>query len=140
MMDFFFRKYISDFILRSVIWTWFRVYSEISMSGSFEIFAVLQNLDDEREKVKLLAAKWNFNICALIYIYIYIYMCVCVCVCVCVCMCVCVISKLKSATVVEGDPKAPFSIATTPRCSGGNYSFPWIAPLCRWSVLYNAEC
>ena len=41
---------------------------------------------------------------AYIYIYIYIY---------------------KLATIVEGDPKAPFSIATTPRCSGGRYSFPW---------------
>ena len=39
-------------------------------------------------------------------------------------------SKLvKLATVVEGDQKAPFSIATTPRCRGGLYSFPWIAPL-----------
>ena len=28
------------------------------------------------------------------------------------------------ATVVEGDLKAPFSIATTPRCRGGWYSFP----------------
>ena len=28
------------------------------------------------------------------------------------------------ATIVEGDPKAPFSIATTPRCRGGRYSFP----------------
>ena len=37
------------------------------------------------------------------------------------------ISKL--ATVVEGDQKAPFSIATTPRCRSGRYSFPWIAPL-----------
>ena len=36
---------------------------------------------------------------------------------------------LKLATVVEGHPKAPFSIATTPRCRGGSYSFPWIAPL-----------
>ncbi len=26
-------------------------------------------------------------------------------------------------------PKAPFSIATTPRCREGPYSFPWIAPL-----------
>ena len=26
--------------------------------------------------------------------------------------------------MVEGDPKAPFSIATTPRCRGGRYSFP----------------
>ena len=32
-------------------------------------------------------------------------------------------------TVVKGDQKAPFSIATTPRCRGGRYSFPWIAPL-----------
>ena len=39
-------------------------------------------------------------------------------------------SKLvKLATIVEGDPKAPFSIATTPRCRGGRYSIPWIAPL-----------
>ena len=28
------------------------------------------------------------------------------------------------ATIVEGNPKAPFSIATTPRCRGGCYSFP----------------
>ena len=28
-----------------------------------------------------------------------------------------------------GDQKAPFSIATTPRCKGGCNSFPWIAPL-----------
>ena len=31
-------------------------------------------------------------------------------------------SKVKLATIVEGSPKAPFSIATTPR--GGRYSFP----------------
>ena len=30
---------------------------------------------------------------------------------------------VKMATLVEGDPKAPFSIATTPRCRGGRYSF-----------------
>ena len=34
-------------------------------------------------------------------------------------------SKVKLATVVEGDQKALFSIATTPRCMGGRYSFPW---------------
>ena len=28
------------------------------------------------------------------------------------------IRKLKLATVVEDDPKAPFSIASTPRCRG----------------------
>ena len=43
------------------------------------------------------------------------------------------------ATFVEGDPKSPFLIATTPRCRGGHYSFPWIAPLCPWPVPYNAE-
>ena len=37
--------------------------------------------------------------------------------------------KVKLVTVVEGDQKAPFSIATTPRCKRGRYSFPWIAPL-----------
>ena len=37
-------------------------------------------------------------------------------------------------TIVLGDPKAPFSIATTPRCRGGHYSFPWIAPLYPWFV------
>ena len=26
-----------------------------------------------------------------------------------------ILSKVKLATIVEGDPKAPFSIATTPR-------------------------
>ena len=30
---------------------------------------------------------------------------------------------------IKGDPKAPFSIATTPRCGGGCYSFLWISPL-----------
>ena len=35
----------------------------------------------------------------------------------------CVFNKL--ATLVEDDPKAPFSIATTPRCWGGRYSFLW---------------
>ena len=37
--------------------------------------------------------------------------------------------KSKLTTVVEGDPKVPFSIATTPRRKEGHYSFPWIAPL-----------
>ena len=39
------------------------------------------------------------------------------------------ILKVKLATIVKGDPKAPFSIATTPRCRGGRHSFPWISPL-----------
>ena len=40
------------------------------------------------------------------------------------------VSKVMLATVVEGDPKAPFSLTTTPR----------IAPLYPWSLPYNAEC
>ena len=39
------------------------------------------------------------------------------------------INKVKLATVVKGDLKAPISMATTPRCKGGCYSFPWIVPL-----------
>ena len=51
--------------------------------------------------------------CVYIYIYIYIYICIHVCIYI-----------LKLATIVEGNPKAPFSIATTLRCRGGRYSFP----------------
>ena len=32
--------------------------------------------------------------------------------------------KVKLATVVEGDPTDPFSIATTPRCREGATPFP----------------
>ena len=41
--------------------------------------------------------------------------------------------------VGEGDPKALFSIATTPRYRGGWYSFLWIAPPYPWSLPYDAE-
>ena len=44
--------------------------------------------------------------------------------------------KVKLATLVEGDPEVPFSIATTPRCGEGRYSFPWVASL----HLFNGEC
>ena len=37
--------------------------------------------------------------------------------------------KVNLAILVENDPKAPFSIATAPRCRRGRYSIPWIAPL-----------
>ena len=47
---------------------------------------------------------------------------------------------VKLETVVKGDPKAPLSIATTPRCKRGCYFFPWIAPLYPWYIPYNAEC
>ena len=40
----------------------------------------------------------------------------------------------------EGDPKARFSIATTPRCRGGRYSLAWISLFYPWYVPYNAEC
>ena len=43
-------------------------------------------------------------------------------------------SNLKEVVVVEGDQKAPFSITTTPSCSGGHYSFLWIAPFYPWYV------
>ena len=48
------------------------------------------------------------------------------------------ISKVKLSPLIEGDSKAPFSIATTPRCRGERYSFPWIAPLYPWNVPNNA--
>ena len=50
------------------------------------------------------------------------------------------VSKVKLVTEVKGDPKAPFLIATTPRCRGGRYSFPWIVPLYPWYVPYDDEC
>ena len=43
-------------------------------------------------------------------------------------------------TIVEADQKAPFLIATTPSCREGRYSFPWIAPLYPWYIVYIAEC
>ena len=52
-----------------------------------------------------------FNAKSCYYIYIYIYI------------------KEKLATVVEGDLKAPFSLATKPKCREGCYPFPWIAYL-----------
>ena len=46
--------------------------------------------------------------------------------------------KQKLANLVAGNPKAPFSIATTPRCKGGRYSIPWIAALYPRYLPYNA--
>ena len=51
-----------------------------------------------------------------IYIYIYIY----------------IVSWL---TVIEGDSKAPFSIATRPWYKGGRYFFLWIGPLTLYTYL-----
>ena len=39
------------------------------------------------------------------------------------------VSKIKLATVIEGDPMSPFPIAATSRCRRGHYSFLWFAPL-----------
>ena len=47
--------------------------------------------------------------------------------------------KVNLATIVEGNQKAPFSIATTPRCKRGHYSFPRIAPIYPWYIPYIAE-
>ena len=46
--------------------------------------------------------------------------------------------KVKLATLVKSDLKVPFSIATTPGCRGGHYSFPRVAPLYPWSIPYKA--
>ena len=48
--------------------------------------------------------------------------------------------KVKLATVVGGESKAPFSVSNTPRRRGKRYSFSWIAPLYPWYVPYIAEC
>ena len=50
------------------------------------------------------------------------------------------VKVVKLVTVVEGDPKAPFSVATTPTCKGGRFPFPWISPLYPWYVPYIVEC
>ena len=47
---------------------------------------------------------------------------------------------VKLVTFVKGDPKAPFSIAGTPRCWGGRYSIPWNTPLYSWLLPYIVEC
>ena len=47
--------------------------------------------------------------------------------------------KVKSATTVECNPKAPFSIVTTPRCKGGCYTIFWITQFYSWSLPYNGE-
>ena len=52
----------------------------------------------------------------------------------------CTKEKKNLVNLVKGDPKAPFSIATTPRCTGGRYSVPCMAPLYPWSLTYSAEC
>ena len=69
----------------------------------------------------------RINMCISIYVYMCVYIYIYVCIGVCMSIYVYIVKLL--VTVVEGDPKAPFSIATTPRCRGGRYSFTWITPL-----------
>ena len=45
-------------------------------------------------------------------------------------------SKVKLATVWT---TAPFSIATTPRCRGGCYSFTWITPLYPYLIILSVK-
>ena len=45
--------------------------------------------------------------------------------------------RLNNVKLVENDPKAPFSIATTPRFKGRRYSIPWIFLLYPWFLPYN---
>ena len=42
---------------------------------------------------------------------------------------------IKVNLLIEGDTRAPFSIATTPKGRGGHHSFLWITPLYSWSLL-----
>ena len=46
---------------------------------------------------------------------------------------------IKFVTLIKDSPNAPFSIATTPRCTGGCSYNPWIAPFYPWSLPYSAE-
>ena len=48
-------------------------------------------------------------------------------------------SKVMLSTLVEGDPRAPFSIATTPQCNGERYSIPWIAPLYPYRIMLSVK-
>ena len=90
-----------------------------------------------------------YNIITTIYIYIYIYICKQDVELNYLCGLICQKTGVgslthfmlcKLATIVEGDLKTPCSIAPTPRCRVGHYSFPWISLLYHWSVPYNAEC
>ena len=42
-------------------------------------------------------------------------------------------------TVVKGDSKAPFLIATTLKSRGGRYSISWIAPLYPYLLILSAK-
>ena len=46
---------------------------------------------------------------------------------------------IKLATIVEGDPKVTFSIASTLRCRGGRHSIHWIAPLDTYLIMLSVK-
>ena len=50
-----------------------------------------------------------------------------------------ILNNKSKLALVKGEPKAPFSVATTPRCRGGHYSFPWIAPLYPNLIILSAK-
>ena len=52
------------------------------------------------------------------------YVCMYVCIDILMYICIYILIQESWRTVVESDPKAPFSIATTPRRKGGRYFFP----------------
>ena len=70
------------------------------------------------------------------HVYVYKYVCIYVRVYIYI---IYIYKYVKLAIVVEGEPKAPFSIGTTPKCKGGRYSYTRIAYLYPRSVLYNAK-
>ena len=47
--------------------------------------------------------------------------------------------RVDLVTLVEGNPKAPFSTATTPMGREEYYSIPWFAPLYSWPLPYITE-
>ena len=50
------------------------------------------------------------------------------------------LNKIKLATMVQGNQKAPFSVATTLRCRGGRYSFPLIVLYSHDHYTYTYTC
>ena len=50
-----------------------------------------------------------------------------------------ILSQGKLVTLVEGEPKPPFSIATTPRCRGGCYSSSGLDPLYPYLIMLRVK-
>ena len=97
------------------------------------IYQLLDLIENELTKVKIHKEK---NECTILLFFLIILRAIQV---GCFSLSFNVIQKLV-VTFVEGDPKALFSIATTPRYWGKRSPFSGIAPLYRSSLPYNAEC